>query len=744
MPFLLDSDSLPAEMADSINYLLANFGANLSADPNSGEISGPSGIIIAYLYKYLAVKYADSADGSVNFSNSPTNREYYGLRNTNDTPESTNPADYIWNKVAGGFGTTKFLFYETNGGRQINFVVDTVTPGSTYLQESGPAIDLDVVTTTTAYNTAAPSIYIWTSTSTPPTRPSTTSTYIWASGTYIPPVGWTSTPITNTTPGSYLWAITIPLVVNANTETSTLDWTNILYPLYAFSYNGENGATGDTGISAITAYRVQSQSDAAPPTPGNTSGPTAPSGWSLTAPAVSVGQVLWYSFGRYNSSSSTLSGIPPNQTAWGTPTAASIFQDIRSDNWNGSNPPTFGVPSSYGTTGYYIQRTTGDVFFNNGIFRGDINTVGDASFTGDNPAIVPVSISGTNYDVDYSSSSVGTTNAPGKVRTGVFGFSNSLALFPAPSSLFNVGVIGIGHNGISCPGIGVVGQGDTFGGFFSGDVIGLGCASSIGGGVAFEIQGNSLFKWNGYLIVPPSGDTTRFLRNDGVWATVSGSGTVTSVSGTGSVSGLTLSGTVTSSGSLTLGGSLSLTTGNLTATAPGANFYLSGSGWSSTAVILTSIPTNSGTATVSSNQISILGSTSTGIAGAYVGTTGSGSTVTLDVRTTSPSDVRLKEEVADADLGLSFVNQLRPVSYKLKADPKHQKGYGFIADEVEELIGAESSLVYEEPDWKVGDEVGFKTIHYPSYIAVLTKAIQELSAKVDEQQKLIELLQNKG
>ena len=42
-----------------------------------------------------------------------------------------------------------------------------------------------------------------------------------------------------------------------------------------------------------------------------------------------------------------------------------------------------------------------------------------------------------------------------------------------------------------------------------------------------------------------------------------------------------------------------------------------------------------------------------------------------------------------------------------------------------------SSLVYHEPDWKVGDETGFKTIHYPSYIAVLTKAIQELTAKVE-------------
>jgi len=114
------------------------------------------------------------------------------------------------------------------------------------------------------------------------------------------------------------------------------------------------------------------------------------------------------------------------------------------------------------------------------------------------------------------------------------------------------------------------------------------------------------------------------------------------------------------------------------------------------------------------------------------------------VQTTSPSDVRLKEEIQDVDLGLDFVNQLRPVSYKLKDDPKHQKGYGFIADEVEELIGLDSSLVYFEPDWKVGDLTGFKTIHYPSYISVLTKAVQELSAKVDAQQKLIEALQNKG
>lgn len=133
-------------------------------------------------------------------------------------------------------------------------------------------------------------------------------------------------------------------------------------------------ASGDNGISSITAFLQQSQSSAAPATPANTSGATAPAGWSLTAPAVTVGNVLWYSFGQFNSNATTVNGIPANQTQWGTPTAASIFQDIRSDNWNGSNPPTFGSSGTYGTTGYYIKRDTGDVFFNNGIFRGTVES----------------------------------------------------------------------------------------------------------------------------------------------------------------------------------------------------------------------------------------------------------------------------------------------------------------------------------------------------------------------------------
>lgn len=696
MPFALDGNPSQSEISEAINYLLANFGSNLVADPNNGIIAGPSGVLVAYLYQYLAVKYADSYDGSVNFSNSPTNREYYGLRNTNSSVESTDYADYIWYKATGGFGTTKFLWYQTSGGRQINFYVGTTAPDATYVQDSGVSIDLDIVTTSTAYNTAAPTIYQWTASSTPPARPSTTSTYTWATGSFTPPSGWTIEPAVNTTAGSYLWAITIPLVVSSNTTTSTLDWTNTSYAIYVAGSNGAAGtpgAAGANGLAAITAYRVQSQSSAAPSTPSNTTGPTAPSGWSLTAPSVTVGDVLWYSFGQYNSSSGTISGIPAGQTQWGTPTAASVFQDIRSDNWNGSNPPVAGTPATYGTAGYYIQRSTGDMFLNSIYARGVAQFDGYNNAGGTGYAIV---INQTNNQTGGGWFSAGT----GGRAVSANGGTGKIALY----------AYGGGGNGIETYSFGST-------------------AYAIRAEHAFALPAlyisNGTIRWGVYDIAAPTGSTSTFLRNDGQWATPSSSG-VTSLATSNSSSGLSLSAS-SSTGAVTL--TLSGTPTNAT-NATNATYasYLGGvadSGWARI------FPTNSGTANAAGAGLNLFGSSSTGIAGAYVGTTGSGNTVTFDVRTTSPSDLRLKEEVADIDVGLAFVKQLRPVSYKLKADPKHQKGYGFIAQEVENLIPNPSSLVYEEPDWKVGDEIGFKTIHYPSYIAVLTKAIQELTAKVE-------------
>jgi hypothetical protein len=146
MPYALDGNPSQSEISEAINYLLSNFSTGVTSDPNTGEVKGPTGAILGYLYKYMGVKYADSFDGSVNFSNSPTNRQYFGLRNNDDAAESSNYTDYIWNKVTGGFGTTKFLWYVSTGGRQIQFAVSTTAPDTGWLIDPGTSIDLDVVT----------------------------------------------------------------------------------------------------------------------------------------------------------------------------------------------------------------------------------------------------------------------------------------------------------------------------------------------------------------------------------------------------------------------------------------------------------------------------------------------------------------------------------------------------------------------------------------------------------------------
>jgi hypothetical protein len=66
----------------------------------------------------------------------------------------------------------------------------------------------------------------------------------------------------------------------------------------------------------------------------------------------------------------------------------------------------------------------------------------------------------------------------------------------------------------------------------------------------------------GTVLPSQTGNANKYLKTDGTglsWAAVSGgSGTVTSVGGTGTVNGISLSGTVTTSGNLTLGGTLDL------------------------------------------------------------------------------------------------------------------------------------------------------------------------------------------
>ena len=148
MPFALDGNPTDSEISEAVNYILANLSQSVNANASTGQITGPTGTITGYLYKYLAVKYADSFDGTLNFSNTPTGRSYYGIRNSNNSTESTNPIDYTWTQVTGGFGTTKFVYYLTTGGRQIQIAVATAVPNPGWVIDNGTSIDLDVTNAT--------------------------------------------------------------------------------------------------------------------------------------------------------------------------------------------------------------------------------------------------------------------------------------------------------------------------------------------------------------------------------------------------------------------------------------------------------------------------------------------------------------------------------------------------------------------------------------------------------------------
>ena len=90
--------------------------------------------------------------------------------------------------------------------------------------------------------------------------------------------------------------------------------------------------------------------------------------------------------------------------------------------------------------------------------------------------------------------------------------------------------------------------------------------TSLPGGTANKLLYQTAPGTTGFVAAPASAGT--FLKWNGTgfeWtATGAGQGTVTLIEGVGTVSGLTLSGSVVGSGNLTLGGTLTLTSGNVT------------------------------------------------------------------------------------------------------------------------------------------------------------------------------------
>lgn len=98
------------------------------------------------------------------------------------------------------------------------------------------------------------------------------------------------------------------------------------------------------------------------------------------------------------------------------------------------------------------------------------------------------------------------------------------------------------------------------------------------------------------------------------------------------------------------------------------------------------------------------------------------------------SDIRQKKDIADVAYGLDFIKALRPVEYRMK-EGNGRKDFGFIAQEVETLLGTEYNVLGIG-----GDADRTLTLRYTDFIAPLVKAVQEQQVLISNQQTTIDQL----
>lgn len=108
---------------------------------------------------------------------------------------------------------------------------------------------------------------------------------------------------------------------------------------------------------------------------------------------------------------------------------------------------------------------------------------------------------------------------------------------------------------------------------------------------------------------------------------------------------------------------------------------------------------------------------------------------------TSLSDGRDKKEIQPLEVGLSFINQLKPVTFvwddRDENGKRDIKDFGFIAQDLKKAqeetnISDTLKLVYESNPDKL-------EASYGKLVPILVKSIQDLSSEIEELKKLISL-----
>ena len=269
------------DLLNAVNYAISNLGSAtaaiagniLTVNTSTNAVTvGVGGQIYSYNVPYINIRYANNATGTSGFTPSPTNSFYYGIQASSDSNPATvdNPASYAWNQVAGtGFGTTNYLFYQTPGGRQITFSINTAAPTPSYLQtQDGVAINIDfvstiaanVVTANTIANGAITGSQIAANTITGYNIQTNTINDVNIAPNTLTGSKIAATTITGTNIATF--TITAGKIANATITSTqiasnTITGTNLLNATITGSKIGTNTVTGtNIGVQTITANNI--------------------------------------------------------------------------------------------------------------------------------------------------------------------------------------------------------------------------------------------------------------------------------------------------------------------------------------------------------------------------------------------------------------------------------------------------------------------------------------------------------
>lgn len=100
---------------------------------------------------------------------------------------------------------------------------------------------------------------------------------------------------------------------------------------------------------------------------------------------------------------------------------------------------------------------------------------------------------------------------------------------------------------------------------------------------------------------------------------------------------------------------------------------------------------------------------------------------------TAASDRRLKSEIKSLDVGLDFIMQLNPVSYQMNNFNDGKLNWGFLAQDIETLVGDENAILTVG-----GDAERTLGLRYTDFIAPLVKAVQEQQKLIAELKEQVE------